>query len=342
MEERIVGGVTSVVVGRSNVRDVLDGLAGPIAVLTQPSVRSVAQEVVAAARESGVAVAERTMPDGDAAKTLPVVAETIEWLAGEGIRRDGALIGIGGGALTDVAGLIAATFMRGIEARFVPTTLLGAIDASIGGKTAVNVGGKNLMGTFTHPERVVIDLDILDAIDDDLRRQGMAEAIKAGLIGDPLLFGAIERDGLGTPLDVVVSRAIEVKAIVIDADFRESGVRAHLNFGHTIGHAVEMASGWSHGDAVSVGMVAAAEVSRRLEGFQEADRVGAVIELCGLPMRGGGSSHEEVRRLVGLDKKGDAEGMRMVLLKEIGRPTVRRVDSATLDLALSSIGFGAS
>jgi 3-dehydroquinate synthetase len=238
-----------------------------------------------------------------------------------------------------VAGFIASIYMRGVECRYVPTTLLGAVDASIGGKTAVNVGGKNLLGTFNHPSRVVIDIDVLERLTSELLSEGMAEAYKTGLIGDVQLAAQIERDGLAVDLESVVAGSIAVKSKIVEADFREAGRRAHLNFGHTVGHAIERLTAWRHGPSVAVGMVAAAAISEATLGFGGRAVMVDTIERLGLPVSVIGVTPEEIERLVAFDKKGDSQGLKMVLLEGVGAPTVRYVDSATLALGLQAIGI---
>ncbi len=185
------------------------------------------------------------LPDREEAKTLEVAASVYEGLARFGLSRHDTIVGVGGGTVTDLAGYVAGTWLRGVEVVHVPTTLLAAVDASIGGKTGVNVGGKNLVGVFWHPTRVVIDVDQLARLPSFLIREGMSEAYKAGLIGDAALAGVISEHGMPAPLAEVVERAVRVKAAIVDADVREQDVRAYLNFGHTVGHAIEYASALS-------------------------------------------------------------------------------------------------
>lgn len=340
MRERVIGGVTSVRIGRDVLGEVADGGEPMIAVLTQPGARSVADRILTDLEARSIPALLRMLPDGESAKTMTVVEQTAQWMSEIGLKRDGVVLGVGGGALTDVAGFAASVYMRGVEARYAPTTLLGAIDASIGGKTAVNVGGKNLVGTFAHPARVVIDVAVLETLGDDLLAEGMAEALKAGVIGDPELLSILERSGLGADLDEVVARSIEVKAAVVEQDFRETGQRLHLNFGHTIGHAIETLAGWSHGRSVAVGMVAAAAISQRVHGFEDSERIVGAVAALGLPISCSGPRRDDLHRLMRLDKKGTADGARMVLLETIGRPRVSDVDSATLDFGLDAIGIG--
>jgi 3-dehydroquinate synthetase len=334
-----IGGVTDIRIGHAIVGAAVDGDEPIVAVFDQPSTVTVADALVAAHEGSGVHVVRRTLPDGEEAKRFAVAEDAIGWLAAAGVHRSGVVVGVGGGALTDAVGFIAAVFMRGVEARYVPTTLLGAVDAAIGGKTALNVNGKNLAGTFTHPARVVVDLDVLAALPAELRAEGMAEAYKAGLIGDAPLAAVIETEGLGADLEEVVTRAIRVKIDIVDEDFTEAGRRAHLNFGHTVGHAVETLSGWRHGPSVAVGMVAAAAISARRTGFDAVDRIRAGLGYLGLPISAQGLDRTEVERLIGLDKKRTASGVQMVLLEGIGRPVVSPVDEATLRLGLETIGI---
>lgn len=311
-----------------------------VAVLTQPGEPTrVGEALVGGLRAGGLAAELRVLPDGEAAKTLAVAEAVYGWLAGLGFTRGDTLLGVGGGALTDLAGFVAATFLRGVEAIYVPTTLLGAVDAAIGGKTGVNLGAKNLVGAFHHPARVVIDADLLDTLPVPLRREGAAEALKAGLIGDPGLVALYERDGLQADVTEVVLRAVAVKAAVVGRDFRERGERAHLNYGHTIGHAVEVAAALGHGPAVAVGMVAAGRAAALVAGFGEETRQREVIAGLGLPVWAPGTDPAEVRRLLDLDKKRDAAGLRMVLLEEIGRPRLEHVAAATVEAALAAVGI---
>ena len=344
MEARQVAGATTVVVGRGvlDAATVVGARPGRarVAVLAQPGEPGrVAAALVEGLREAGLAAELRVVPDGEAAKTLAVAEGVYEWLTGLGLTRADTVLGVGGGALTDLAGFVAATFLRGVEAVYVPTTLVGAVDAAIGGKTGVNLGAKNLVGAFQHPARVVIDADLLDALPLGLRRDGAAEALKAGFIGDPDLVGLYERDGLEADPAEVVRRAVAVKAAVVGRDFREEGERAYLNYGHTVGHAVEVAAALRHGPAVAVGMVAAGRASALVAGFDEEARQREVIGRLGLPTAAPGADAGEVRRLLGLDKKRDGRGLRMVLLERVGRPRLEHAAAATVEAALAAVGI---
>ncbi|MBT8197219.1 MAG: 3-dehydroquinate synthase [Acidimicrobiia bacterium] len=304
-------------------------------IVAQPSVAALA---TAMAAKLDVSAQVEIVPDGDAAKTL-AVAETL-YEAGNvmGLTRHDTVIGVGGGAVTDLAGFVAATYLRGVESVLVPTTTLAAVDAAIGGKTAVNVGGKNLVGAFHLPSRVIVDLDVLDALPVPVRREGLAEALKAGLIGDRSLLGVLESDGIDAPLDEVVPAAIAVKVGVVNDDLTETGRRAILNYGHTAGHAIELAAGISHGDAVAIGMVVAGRVSRLVTGFDDEDRQREAIERLGLPVAAPDCDPTEIVRLVHLDKKRDRSGLRMVLLQEIARPVVETVAEPVLAQGLDVVG----
>lgn len=329
--------------GLASAANLLVGTAANAAVLTQPNVVTLAQAIAAQAADAGVGSGQvRVLPDAEEAKTLATAEAVYEWLNSLGFTRAGLIIAVGGGALTDLAGFVAATYLRGVEVVYLPTTLLGAVDASIGGKTGVNVGGKNLAGVFRHPARVIVDLDVLDRLPPNLLREGAAEAVKAGFIADGAIVDEYETSGVDASLDVVVPAAIAVKVHAVTADFREQGLRAILNYGHTIGHAIEVAAGISHGDAVAIGMVAAGEISRQMLGFQQAARQKEIIRRIGLPVAAPPVDTDLVATLMNRDKKRDAEGIRMVLLEDFGTPVVRHVSSDILAAGLAAIGVSST
>ncbi|MGH8927516.1 MAG: 3-dehydroquinate synthase [Acidimicrobiia bacterium] len=305
------------------------------AILTQPGAVTVAERVQALVPKGLV----RTLPDRDEAKAMGVAESTYGWLAENGIGRHDTVLGVGGGAVTDLAGFVAATWHRGVEAVLVPTTLLGAVDAAIGGKTGINLAGKNLVGAFHLPSRVVIDLEILERTPPDLRLEGLAEALKAGLIADADLVEVFVRGGAQAPLEDVVARAVAVKVNVVNSDYREDGLRAILNFGHTIGHGVEMATRLPHGMAVAVGMVAAGAVSARRYGFP-ADWLRGLIAGLGMPTEVPRVSRQEILGYVGRDKKRTDAGLRMVLLRKVGDPVLATVDDDDINSGLDAIGAG--
>ena len=284
------------------------------------------------------AIAMIELPDREEAKTLDAVGDLYSQLASLNVGRDDTIVGVGGGTVTDVAGFAAATWLRGIEAVFVPTTMLAAVDAAIGGKTGINVQGKNLVGAFWHPTQVAISHGVLDALPRALVREGAAEAIKAGFIADPRLVELFDTNGLDAPTAEVVRRAVAVKTAVVADDFREEGRRAILNFGHTIGHGIEVERAIPHGHAVSVGMAAAAAISAERYGF-DAHKVIAPLEKLGLPVRIAGADAAVVRDYISRDKKRTVDGPRMVLLRAIGDPVVEVVDPATIDRGLEAVGI---
>ncbi|MGI9665556.1 MAG: 3-dehydroquinate synthase [Acidimicrobiia bacterium] len=315
------------------------GLPGNIAVLCQPSTYDLANRYASALSASGISTTGYSLPDGEESKQIAVVEEVYRYLNEHRFSRSDLIVGVGGGALTDAAGFIAGTYLRGIAAMYVPTTVLGAVDASIGGKTGVNVDGKNLAGVFSHPEAVFIDADTLDALPDAIKRDGAAEAIKAGFIRDMRIAETYESDGLEVDLETVVDWSVAVKADVVNADFRERGVRAILNYGHTVGHAVETSTGRSHGESVAIGMIAAGAASEHALGFGGAVRQAEILSGVGLPIHAADAHKEQVMALMALDKKRDGSELRMVLLADFARPEVRAVDDATVQAALVSVGI---
>ncbi|HSL26654.1 MAG TPA: 3-dehydroquinate synthase family protein [Acidimicrobiia bacterium] len=310
------------------------GTRSQIAVLTQPGAARIARVVAAAV--GGAEVME--LPDRDAAKSLTVAETVYRWLAELGVGRGDTIMGVGGGAVTDLAGFVAATWLRGIEGVMVPTTLLGAVDAAIGGKSGLNLDGKNLVGAFHLPTRVIIDLDVLDRIPIDVRLEGIAEALKAGLVGDPDLVGVLVRHGAEAPLDEVVPKAVRVKVDVVNRDYRDGDLRSILNFGHTIGHAIEVVAGMPHGLAVAVGMVAAGALSEHRYGFPAGWLTDLVFSL-GLPVAASGSAPAAVADLIRLDKKRTPRATRMVLLRAVGDPVVEAVTDEEIDRALQFVGI---
>lgn len=310
-----------------------------VAVVTQPTVREIADRIARSISVHGTEATVIPIPDGERAKTLSTIEEASLELNRIGIGRGDAIVGVGGGAATDTAGFLAATYLRGVECILVPTTLLGAVDAAVGGKTGVNIDGKNLVGAFRHPTLVVVDVAVIRKVPHELLIQGTAEAVKAGLVGDPGLVDLYREHGIRAPLDEVIERAINVKARIVSDDFEERGVRAFLNYGHTVGHAVEVAAGISHGEAVAIGMTAAGLVGERTVGFRGRIDQEQLIASLGLPTRSPPVDPGEIDRLMALDKKRDAEGARFVVLEELGKPRVVHPDGATVRASLNAIGI---
>jgi 3-dehydroquinate synthase len=270
-------------------------------------------------------------PDGEEAKTLTVAARLYDAALAAGIERGSAIIALGGGVVGDVTGFVAATWLRGVPFIQCPTTLLAQVDASVGGKVAVNhPRGKNLIGAFYQPAAVIADLDTLTTLPPREIRAGLAEVIKYGVILDASFFAYLEEHleaalgGAAEVLEAIVLRCCTLKAAVVAGDERESGRRAILNFGHTIGHAVEAGTGFTtyrHGEAVAMGMVAAARLAVRRGIFaeQETGRLVQLLQRAGLPVELPAVDREAFLAALGYDKKVKQGQLRMVLPEAIGR-----------------------
>ncbi len=276
-----------------------------------------------------------SVPPRDECKTLDVMAGLLSRLAQANLPRDGAVVGLGGGAATDLAGFVAASYLRGVAFYTLPTTLLGMVDAAVGGKTGVNLPeGKNLVGAFWPPRAVWCDTDTLATLPDEVFREGAAEAFKHGLIADPTLLGRVlDPEFLpgGTGLEDTLAAAIAVKAGVVSRDLTEKGERAFLNFGHTLAHALEGVTHQAlpHGQAVGYGMHYAARLSRALGG-----RDLTVYTLDFLrwqqPQPLPDLTYEQVSAYMARDKKADSVGVRFVLLHDLARPYLTRVPEDVL------------
>lgn len=279
------------------------------------------------------------LPDGEAAKTPAVLVTCWQRLADEGFTRSDLLIAFGGGAATDVAGFVAATWLRGIDCLVVPTTLLGMVDAAVGGKTGINLNaGKNLVGAFHHPMAVSCDLDYLATLPPQDFHAGMAEVVKCGFIADPVILDAIESrpeaclDWRSADLADLVRRSIAVKARVVSEDFREATSqgdmvgREALNYGHTLGHAIERIEGytWRHGEAISVGMTWIAQVALMLGMLDEptATRHTTILRSLGLPTTYPTDRWDALRASMSLDKKSRGRTLRLIALTAVGHPRV--------------------
>jgi 3-dehydroquinate synthase len=335
--------VSRITVGRGIDESILRAVAGRgprnVAVLCQPTTFPLADRYASLCASAGLSATGYSLPDGEMAKQMGVVEDVYRHLNGLSFTRGDVIVAVGGGALTDVAGFVAATYLRGVPAIYVPTTLLGAVDAAIGGKTAVNVDGKNLAGVFRHPEAVFVDIDTLDALDRRHKVEGAAEALKAGFIADMGIVDAYEAHGLDVDLEEIVDRSIAVKVAVVNDDFTERDRRAILNYGHTVGHAIETSTGRSHGASVAIGMVAAGAASAHRLGFGGEARQRDVLGAVGLPTSAPDGRKELVAALMALDKKRDGAGLRMVLLSDFEAPELVHTDDATVRAALDAIGL---
>jgi 3-dehydroquinate synthase len=273
------------------------------------------------------------IPDAEAGKRVEVAAFCWQVMGQSDFTRSDAVVGFGGGAVTDLAGFVAATWLRGIRLVQVPTTLLGMVDASIGGKTGINTNeGKNLVGAFYAPAAVLIDLDTLDGISQMEILAGFAEVVKAGFIAEPEILEILERD-----VDVatdsrsgefrrMVELSVALKARVVGEDFKENGLREILNYGHTLGHAVEYAERfqWRHGAAVSIGMVYAAELSRLAGRLSDevVDRHRRILTSLQLPVSYPAARWQTLLSVMKRDKKARGSLLRFIVLDDIARPVV--------------------
>ena len=330
-----------VIVG-AGVLGELPGLAAPagaawrerqVAVVYAAALGEIAAAACRVLEQAGYRVHAEEIPDGEAAKQIAVAARLWSRLAEHRIGRADCIVGIGGGAACDLAGFVAATWLRGIRVVHVPTTLLAMVDAAIGGKTAVNIPeGKNLVGAFHPPAGVLADLATLATLPRREYVSGLAEVIKAGFIADPAILDLVESDpeqatiAAGPTAGELIERAIRVKAAVVAEDPREDGRREFLNYGHTLGHAIERVEGFTfrHGEAVAIGLTYAAELGRlagRLDD-RTARRHREVLTAVGLPTRYRRAAWPRLRSAMGVDKKARDCRLRLVVLDGLARPGV--------------------
>lgn len=294
-------------------------------------------------REAGVDAAVHVLPPGEQAKSLDVLASLWDALGRRRLTRNDAIVAVGGGATTDVAGFAAATWLRGVRVVHVPTTLLGMVDAAVGGKTAINTAaGKNLVGAFHPPAAVLADLDVLDTLPPQEWTNGMAEVVKAGFLADPRILDLSVAEPTDEVKRELVERSIRFKAEVVTADLRESGLREVLNYGHTLGHAVERVESYRipHGHAVSIGMVYVAALSRLAGRLDDATarRHGEVLSAVGLPTTYDGHGFDELLDAMRIDKKARGATLRFVVLDGLAKPAMLEApDEALLRAAFEEL-----
>ncbi|GAB2577240.1 3-dehydroquinate synthase [Microlunatus antarcticus] len=338
-----------VVVGRGVLARVADVLGAPrrVAVLHPAALIDVAVRVSASLEHAGHEVVRIDVPDAEAAKTVEVAARCWAVLGNAGFTRSDAVVGVGGGSTTDLAGFVAATWLRGVALVTVPTSLLAMVDAAVGGKTGINTAeGKNLVGVFHEPVGVVCDLDLLATLPPVDLRAGLGEVVKCGFIADPRILELVEQepeaalDPASPVLRELVERSVRVKARVVSADLREATSegrqvgRELLNYGHTLGHAVERRERfrWRHGEAVSVGMVFVAELARAAGVLDDAvaDRHRAVLGSLGLPTTYAPDALEDLVATMGLDKKTRGSTLRFVVLNDLASAEILSAPSDEL------------
>ena len=292
-----------------------------------------------------------TVTAGEKAKSLKSVQSCYDQLAAHRLERKSFIVALGGGVVGDLAGFVAATYLRGIPFVQIPTTLLAQVDSSVGGKTGVNLrAGKNLVGAFYQPRLVLCDLDTLKTLPEREFRAGLAEVVKYGIIFDAKLFAQLERDLLKILkrdrkiLVPIIARCCEIKAEVVAQDETENGLRAILNFGHTVGHAIENSSGYGkylHGEAIAIGQVAAAKLSHKILGLASDDiaRIEKLFVRAGLPVRIklNSAQRKKLFTAMKLDKKVSAGEIKFVLVEKIGKVVWgRKIPPALVEEVLAS------
>jgi len=352
-----VGTPYEVVIGHG-VSDELGGLLGDVAraaIIHPPALRGRAEIL-----RAQIAVGRRDVhlievPDGEAAKSADVLEYCWQVLGQAGFTRSDAVIGLGGGSTTDLAGFVAASWLRGVPFINVPTTVLGMVDAAVGGKTGINTAaGKNLVGAFHEPAGVLCDLDTLATLSPSEVRSGMAEVAKCGFIADPSILAVIEESGSSVLepdsalLAALITKGVEVKVATVEQDLKEtSGTvsgeigREALNYGHTLGHALERVHNYRmrHGEAISIGMVYAAELARRT-GTMDDDLVArhrSILQALGLPVATT-VPFEPLLDAMRLDKKARGNTLRFVVLDGLANPTILTgPDDATLRAAHAAL-----
>ena len=324
---------------------ILAGTARAAVVHAAP-LAAVAGAAVETLQTAGVAAEAIVVPDGEAAKTAEVVAGLWEEFGRLGLTRSDAVVGVGGGAVTDLAGFAAATWTRGVRIVQVPTSVLGMVDAAVGGKTGINTGaGKNLVGSFHPPAAVLADTDVLPGLPDAEFRSGLAEVVKCGFIADPAILDLLEAEPTGRrDTEELMERAVQVKADAVADDLYDVGRREYLNYGHTLGHAIERVEdfGWRHGDAVAVGLVFAAELAGQagLLSREDVDRHRTLLAAMGLPTRYAGD-WDRLQAVMRVDKKARGASLRFVVLDGLGNPTILTdPDQAWLDAAWAAVSGG--
>jgi 3-dehydroquinate synthase len=305
-------------------------------VIHPPTLINFAERIVHVLTVAGKECVRIDVPDAEAAKAVEIAANCWSVLGTAGFTRSDAVLGVGGGATTDLAGFVAATWLRGVTLVSVPTSLLGMVDAAVGGKTGINTAeGKNLVGCFYEPAGVLCDLDVLASLPRPELIGGLAEVIKCGFIADEEILTAVEADPASATrpdsslLRSLIERAIAVKARVVSADLREATStgsvvgREQLNYGHTLGHAIERRERYHarHGEAISVGMVFAAELALRA-GKLDSDTVARhrqILSRVGLPTTYDPDAFDELLSIMSLDKKTRGSTLRFVILTEMGK-----------------------
>lgn len=326
------------------------GLQGKIAIVTNPTVAQLYLDPVHETLvQSGFEVTPILLPDGEEHKNLQSLSLIYDRLIGDRFERNSAILAFGGGVVGDLAGFAAATYLRGVPYVQVPTTLLSQVDSSVGGKTGVNLrDGKNLIGAFYQPKSVLIDVSVLRTLPRREFIAGLAEVIKYGIIDDPALFGLLDKDMqkiLGQDRELliqIIARSCAIKARVVEIDEREDDYRAVLNYGHTLGHALESVTGYVrflHGEAIGVGMVKAAAISTR-QGFcdsKDFERVHKLVAKAGLPSDIPRDVElQDLVQAMEVDKKSAGGKIKFVMCAGIGKTAFERLSPGEILSALTA------
>lgn len=333
-----------VVVGHGllpELRGVLDERVRKVLVIHPRALRATGDAVKEELDAAGYTGLTAEIPDAEEGKHIQVAAFCWQVLGQNDFTRSDAIVAVGGGAVTDVAGFVAATWLRGVKVIHLPTTLLGMVDAAVGGKTGINTAeGKNLVGAFHPPTAVLADLDSLQTLPKNELVTGLAEAVKCGFIADPRILDIIEADPgaasmAGTPeLREIIERSVRVKAEVVSEDLKESGRREILNYGHTLAHAIELAERYQmrHGAAVSIGLAFAAELARSVGRIDDelADRHQRVLKLLGLPTTYRADRWAALLDGMRRDKKARGDLLRFVVLEDLAKPGILDVPDTSL------------
>ena len=312
--------------------------AAKLAVVTDTNVGPIyADKVKTSLEQAGFTVQVTTLPAGEHTKCVDSLSTLWEEFLSFGLTRTDAVVALGGGVIGDLAGFAASTVLRGVDFVQIPTTLLAQVDSSVGGKVAIDLkAGKNLAGAFWQPKLVLMDPDVLNTLDDKTFADGMAEVIKYGCIRDGAFFVFLEqhpsRAAIMEEIEHVLYTCCNLKREVVVEDERDTGVRMLLNFGHTLGHAYELAGNydlWTHGQAVAAGMVKAARLGLALGMTPDgtAERITALLERFALPTAID-CTHEQYADAIGLDKKGAGDRISLILLESIGKAVARKMPKA--------------
>lgn len=343
-----------VVIGRGLLPEIIEACSSSrtVAIFYQPPLAQTAEAVREQLEAAGINAHRIEIPDAEAGKDLAVAGFCWDVLGKIGVNRKDTIVSLGGGAATDLAGFVAATWMRGVRVIHIPTTLLAMVDAAVGGKTGINTdAGKNLVGSFHEPAAVFIDTATLETVPRNELISGMAEVVKCGFIADPEILDLIEGDpeaALDPSGDLIVElirRSVQVKADVVGQDLKESGLREILNYGHTLGHAVERREQyrWRHGAAISVGMCFVAELARFAGRLDDAtaDRHAAILSSIGLPTDYDEDAFPRLLELMAGDKKNHSGFLRLVVLDGLGKPArMEAPDQMLMTAAYAAISEG--